>query len=92
MAEHQISLNLDPGFAAAPAVVPEIRKEIAVAWGLPLDQRIEVCFRGGERSAVTGVLKLLRAPDYPWDPHQPLQLSIAGFVFSSREIERWTKI
>jgi len=90
--EHQISLDLDPGFNTAPAVVSELRDEIAAVWGLPLGQRVEVCFRGGERSAVTGILELLRAPDYPWDPHQALHLGIAGFVFSSREIERWTKI
>ncbi len=89
--ERQISLDLDTGFTAAPVVVSELRDEIAAAWGLPLGQRVEVCFRGGERSAVTGVLELLRAPDYPWDPHQALKLGIAGFVFSSREIERWTK-
>mgnify|MGYP001555661339 FL=1 len=92
MAEHQISLALDAGFSAAPPVVPELRDEISAAWGLPIGQRIEVCFRGGQRSAITGLLELLRAPDFPWDPHQPLQLSIAGFVFSSREIERWTSI
>lgn len=89
--ERQISLDLNTGFTAAPAVVSELRDEIASAWGLPLGQRVEVCFRGGDRSAVTGVLELLRAPDYPWDPHQALKLGIAGFVFSSREIERWTK-
>jgi hypothetical protein len=51
-----------------------------------------VCFRGGERSAVTGLLELLRAPDFPWNPHQALHLRIAGFVFNSRDIERWTKL
>jgi hypothetical protein len=55
----------------------------------PLGQRVEVCFRG-ERSAIAGKLELLRAPDYPWDRHQPLQLAVAGLVFSSRDIERWT--
>ena len=47
---------------------------------------------GAERSAITGILELLRAPDYPWDPHQPLKLGISGFVFSSREIASWTKL
>jgi hypothetical protein len=33
---------------------------------------------------------LERAPDYPWDGRQVLQLAVAGFAFSSREMERWT--
>ena len=90
LGEYQISLGLDAGFNTPPAAVPELRDEIAEAWGLPLGQRVEVCFRGGERSAVTGLLELLHAPDYPWDRHQPLQLAVAGLVFSSRDIERWT--
>jgi hypothetical protein len=90
MGEHQISLGLDAGFNAPPPVVPELRDEIAAVWGVPLGQRVEICFRGGERSAVIGKLELLRAPDYPWDRQQPLKLAIAGLVFSSREIDRWT--
>jgi hypothetical protein len=88
--EHQISLDLDMGFQPAPVLVPELRDEVATLWGYPLGQRVEICFRGGERSAVTGKLELLRAPDYPWDRHQPLKLAIAGLVFSSRDIDRWT--
>ena len=42
--------------------------EIAAVWSLPLGQRVEVCFRGGKRSAVAGILELLHAPDYSWDP------------------------
>lgn len=90
VAEHQIRLDLDAGFQPAPAPVPELRDEVAALWGYPLGQCVEVCFRGGQRSAITGKLELLRAPDYPWDRQQPLQLAIAGFVFSSREIDRWT--
>jgi hypothetical protein len=90
VAEQQISLGLDTGFQPGPAVVPELRDEIAIAWGFPLGQRVEIGFRGGQRSAISGKLELLRAPDYPWDPRQPLQLAIAGFVFSSREIGQWT--
>ena len=92
MSEQQINLDLDCGYQTAPVVVPELRDEIAATWGLPLGQRVEICFRGAERSAVTGILELLRAPDYPWEPRHALQLGIAGLVFSSREIERWTKI
>jgi hypothetical protein len=92
VAEYQSSLGLDAGYEPAPAVVPELRDEIAAAWGLPLGERVEICLRGGERSAVTGVLEILCAPDYPWDPHQPLKLRVSGFLFSSQEIERWTKL
>lgn len=92
MDEQQISLDLDVAYGAAPAVVPELRDEVAQLWGLPLGQRVEVCFRGGQRSAVTGILELLSAPDYPWNPRQLLRLQIAGLVFDSRDIERWTKI
>ena len=51
LSEQQISLELDAGYTTAPAVVLELRDEIAAAWSLPLGQRVEVCFRGGERSA-----------------------------------------
>ncbi len=92
MAEYQSSLGLDVGYEPAPAVVPELQDEIAAAWGLPLGERVEICLRGGERCAVTGILEILCAPDYPWDPHQALKLGVSGFLFSSREIERWTKL
>lgn len=91
MSEHQTSLAFDVGFSPKPAAIPELRDEIAQAWGLPLGERVEVCFRGSQRAATTGVLELLTSPDYPWNPQQPLQLSIAGLVFSSRQIERWTR-
>ena len=90
--EQQISLRLDLGYQPAPVVVPQLRDEIAAALGLPLGQQVEICFRDGERSAVTGILELLLAPDYPWEPRQALQLGIAGLVFSSRDINRWTTI
>ena len=89
MAEHQTELRLDVGYEPAPPVASELREEIAAAWGLPLGQRVEVSLRG-ERCALRGVLELRRAPDYPWDGRQALQLAVAGFVFSSREMERWT--
>ena len=92
MGEQQIRLELEISSSAASAGPSDIRDEIARAWGLPLGQQVEVCFRGSQRAAITGTLELLSTPNYPWDPHQPLQLRIAGFTFDSREIERWTKI
>jgi hypothetical protein len=89
MAEHQTDLRLDVGYDPAPAVVSELREEIAAAWGLPLGQRVDVSVKNA-RCALRGVLELRRAPDYPWDGRQALQLAVAGFVFSSREMERWT--
>ena len=51
LSEQQISLELDAGYTTAPAVVLELRDEIAAAWSLPLGQRVEVCFRGGPADA-----------------------------------------
>jgi hypothetical protein len=89
ISEHQINLGLDIGFSSEPAVIPELREEIAQVWSLPLGHRVEVCFTCSQRAAITGTLELLTSPDYPWDPHQPLRLRIAGLVFSNREIECW---
>jgi len=90
MEEEQTNLNFDLDYSTAPTVVPELRDEIARAWGLPLGQRVEVCFVGSQRAAVTGVLELRSTPDFPWNPKQTLRLHIRGLEFSSREIERWT--
>jgi hypothetical protein len=91
MAEHQLSLSLDSAYSTAPEILPDLRDEIAGVWGLPLGERVEVCFRGADRSSITGILELVVAPDYPWDSHKPIRLKISGFVFSSLEIDRWTR-
>jgi hypothetical protein len=91
MAEHQIPLPLDVPFSPASAAPPELRDEIAAAWGLPLGERVSVAFRQGQLDTLTGTLELLRPPDFPWDPRQPLQLHIAGYRFTSREIASWIK-
>lgn len=88
VAEYQTDLKLEGIYAAVPVLGADLRSEIAAAWGLPLGQRVEVSLRN-ERCALQGVLELRRAPDYPWDGRQALQLVIAGFVFSSRDMERW---
>jgi len=90
MSEQQMSLELNATGNSIPEACPLLRDEIARAWGLPLGQRVEVCLRGGERSAAIGKLELLSVPEFPWNPRQPLQLRISGFHFSSRDIERWT--
>ena len=92
MGQHQISLELDVSYNAAPAAPADIRDEIAQVWALPLGQRVEVCFRGSERAAATGTLELISTPDFPWNPRQSLELRIAGLGFSSRDIDRWTNI
>jgi hypothetical protein len=38
------------------------------------------------------LLELADAPDFPWNPRQPLQLRIKGFVFNSRDIARWSRL
>lgn len=90
MNERQSEFGFDFGFSPPPAAAPELRDEIADVWGLPLGRRVEVCFRGAERSAIVGTLELLASPGYPWDPREPLRLHISGCVFSSREIGSWT--
>lgn len=90
--EHQSDLPLEAGFGAEPAALPELRVEIAHVWGLPIDERVEISFRDAQIDALTGMLELAAAPDFPWNPRQPLTLRIAGFTFSSRDIERWAKL
>lgn len=92
MPEHQIELGFDVGESAEPAVAGDLRDEIAGVWGLPLGQRVEVWLRDGELDSVCGVLELHAAPDYPWNPRQILQLRIGGSVFTTRQIEHWTRI
>lgn len=88
MAEHQTQLKLEVSYEVAPVVEGDLRSEIAAAWGLPLGERVNVTLRN-ERCALRGILELRRAPDYPWDPRQALQLAVAGYGFSSREMENW---
>jgi hypothetical protein len=92
MPEHQADLPLDAAFNPAPAAPPELRDEIARAWGLPLGERVEISLRDGSVDTLAGVLELAAAPDFPWNPRQPLRLRVAGFVFSSRDIGRWTTL
>ena len=90
MPEQQINLGLDTTHATEPAVVPQLREEIAEALGLPLGERVEIRLRD-QPAAITGVLELLAAPSYPWNSRETLQLRVAGFAFNSREIESWTR-
>jgi len=92
MPEHQSQLPLEVTVERAPVAAPELRDEIAAAWSLPLGQRDEVGLRGNARSVITGKLELDATSDFPWDPHQPLRLRIAGLILSSREIDHWTRL
>ncbi len=92
MAEHQSNLPLNAPFSAESSSPPDLREEIARMWSLPIGERVEVVLRDGQVDSLTGVLELAAAPDFPWNPRQPLTLRLAGFMFSSREIERWTRI
>ena len=58
MSEHQTNLPLDTDYSTALAVVPELRDEIAWAWGLPLGECAEVRFLGSTRSAMAGVFEM----------------------------------
>jgi hypothetical protein len=90
MSEHQLPLDLDLPYAPAPAAEAGLRAEIAEQWGMPLGERVEVVFRAGATfPMLRGVLELHRAPEFPWNPREPLALRISGIEFSSRDIQRW---
>ena len=92
MSGQQTSLNLDASYSTEPVVTPDLRDEIAKAWGIPLGQRVEVCLKGGERFAATGILELISTPDFPWDARKSLKLRLSGLNFTTRDIDRWTKL
>lgn len=92
MAEHQTDLPLDAGYTAEPSASPDLRDEIARAWGLPLGQRVEISFHDAELDSLAGRLELAAPPDFPWNPRESLQLRIAGFTFTSRAIARWISL
>lgn len=90
MPEHQASLPFDLSYQPAPGAPPEMRDEIAHVWGLPIGAHAEITLRDESLDTVSGLLELVSTPDFPWNPRQPLQLRVNGFVFDSRAIERWT--
>lgn len=92
MSDDQFAFAFDFAPSLEPAVGADLRDEIAATWGLPLGEKVEVFFRGGQLDAITGLLEIAAAPDFPWNPRQPLQLRVAGFVFNSREIEHWVRV
>ena len=82
LGEQQISLELDAGYTTAPPVVLELRDEIAAAWSLPVGQRVEVCFRGGERSAVAGTTNIAtRIWPLPPATREPVLAAVSGESF-----------
>jgi hypothetical protein len=88
------STDLQLGQHDPIASLPLFRDEISRVWGLPLGERVEITFCPAfSVPAITGLLELRASPTrYPWDPHEPLALRIAGCDFISRDIERWTLI
>lgn len=92
MSADQLALAFDSSPVPQPGVVPHLRDEIARVWGLPLGERVEITFRPAfSVPAITGRLELRASPArYPWDPHEPLSLRVAGCDFTTRDIERWT--
>lgn len=92
MDEQQLNLGFDASYSPAPAAVPELRAEIAAAWGLPLGERVEIDLQRDDLPTLTGTLELASAPEFPWNPRQPLQLRLAGCTFSTRDIARWSRV
>jgi hypothetical protein len=86
----QLALSFDSSPVLPANEVPHLRDEIARAWGLPLGERVEIGFRETfPISFLTGRLELRVDPTYPWDPHQPLELRLAGCDFNTRDIDHW---
>lgn len=92
MSEHQSSLPLDRPSSGESSASPDLRDEIAAAWGLPIGQRVEVFFRSAQLDSARGVLELTAAPAFPWNVREELRLRIAGFTFTSRQIEHWSRL
>lgn len=92
----QLAFALDASPASAPSgeadALPHLRDEIAKVWGLPLGERVEIAFHPSfPLVSIAGLLELRASPArYPWDPHEPLALRVAGCDFTSRDIERWS--
>jgi len=92
MLPRQTEFDLGVSYDPVPQVPLSLHSEIARAWRLPLRECVEIRLRDNSIPALRGPLELLTAPDYPWDPRQPLSLRIAGYTFHSHEIESWTQL
>jgi hypothetical protein len=97
MPELQSDLPLDATAASAspaegPAVLPELRDEMAAAWRLPIGERVEISFLHEQLDTIAGILEIAAPPSFPWNPREPLALRVAGFAFSSRDIAQWTRL
>jgi hypothetical protein len=44
---------------------------------------------GESLPVLDGRLELVSAPDLPFDPREPLNLRVRGYIFSSRSIAGW---
>jgi hypothetical protein len=64
--------------------------DVAKAWGLPIGKNVRIHLKDGESLPVLdGRLELASAPDLPFDPREPLNLRVRGYIFSSRSIAGW---
>lgn len=90
MPHTQLPIDFGATSARPSDQVLHLRDEIARAWSLPLGKHVEVTFHPAfPMDSINGVLELRAAPAFPWDPHQPLALRVAGNDFSTRDIARW---
>ncbi len=89
MPDQQINLAFDTSPVLQPGPVPHLCDEIARVWALPLGEQVELALLRGPCDSLRGRLDLLHSPDHPWNPRQPLALSIAGVAFSSHDIDHW---
>jgi hypothetical protein len=66
--------------------------EVAKVWLLLLGQRARIELRGHDLPEITGRLELIRAPDLPLNPHEPLHLCIGGISFMSTHVLSWSVV
>ncbi len=89
MTENQTDFVFASEPSLQPGPVPHLRDEIARIWSLPLGETVDLTLLRGSCTALRGRLQLECTPGLPFDPRQPLTLSISGVLFSSRDIEHW---
>ncbi len=59
---------------------------------MPLERKVRVDLAGESMDELRGRLELVRPPDLPLDPRQPLGLRIGAVTFSSRQITGWAEL
>jgi hypothetical protein len=73
----------------ATSLLPTLDEEIAALWHVPIGKRVDVSLRRHDLTGTRGRLEIARAPDWPFNPRQPLALRIGHVGFTHQQIESW---